>query len=1200
MRIVLDLQSCQTEGSKNRGIGRYSIALAEAMIAEGSADHEFLVVLNGAFPEAAAAIRERLHGQVPADRIRTFDPVVLTGQPNPPESWRTHMSSMLRDDMIASLDPDAVHVTSLFEGGDLSVIDIPPHRGGVIQAVTVYDLIPYINPDKYLGGPGARDWYYRKLLSLKRADVLLAISASSRGEAIEHLHIPAERVVNISSAISPVFAPRTLSDDERAALRARYGLRGRFVMYTGGIDHRKNIEGLIEAFALLDDALRQDRQLAIVCSISPSQRESLLATAKDFGLDEGQVVLTGYVSEDDLIALYNSCEMFVFPSLHEGFGLPVLEAMSCGVPTIGSHNSSIPEVIGYDEALFDPKDPYAIADKIARVLREPDFAERLRRHGLERSRLFSWEESARRALRAIETAHAAARAPVTIAANAGPTRLAFVSPFPPLNSGIAGYSAGLLPELSRYYEIDIVVDQPEVDSAWAAANCAIVTPDEFERRSDAGFYDRIVYHFGNSQFHAHMPDLLLRHPGVVVLHDFFLSGLQDFRQVNGRDGAFINALLDSHGYAALSHMVATSIAQTIGNYPANGPVVRAAAGVIVHSSASLTRLTQEYGIGPGNGACHIPLLRVPPTIDRATARTALGLAPDDIMICSFGIVAPEKLSHLVLEAFVAAGLTKVESVRLVFVGSASGAYGEALARQMRATGRNARVSSTGFVDERTYAMHLAAADLAIQLRTSSRGETSAAALDVLNYGVPLIVNAHGTMAELDPSAVVMLDDPVSVDTLAATLGRLIQDPAERTALADAGKALIDREHAPALAGALYHDAIEDFAARHPLARHSRLLRQAAQSARMLQPDAQDIAIFAASAARNIPHLGMPRMFVDISGAVADAAGGAHLYWVLEAIDAMIAQEGAYRIEPVYMAAGETVFRAARQLVTTHLGWHGGGIVDTPMAPEQGDMFLGLDCSFHSADIAATQGMFHRWRAHGITVAHVLRHEDVEAVIATADAGRASRGNALMWLGMIAEGADIIVTSSEQAATALHTTLDLIAPPRQTHLDIVYPSIPVADDGLALIDVVMTPEQARQSLAWVPRLSYRFDGASQRLATACGERRGRTIVSAGRGGALVYGPYQALPAGSYEARVWGTIRSDRATEGFVDATIGGGRTVIGRVDMTPSPGGHAQVAVLARLTFTLDRSCTDMEVRIWADPETDMVFHRLDIRQVHAS
>jgi hypothetical protein len=114
------------------------------------------------------------------------------------------------------------------------------------------------------------------------------------------------------------------------------------------------------------------------------------------------VVITGFVPEDDLVTLYNLCHLFVFPSLHEGFGLPALEAMACGAPVIGSNTSSIPEVIGWKDALFDPTRPSAIAEAIAGALANEGFRQELRNHGLRQARLFSWDESARRALAAFE------------------------------------------------------------------------------------------------------------------------------------------------------------------------------------------------------------------------------------------------------------------------------------------------------------------------------------------------------------------------------------------------------------------------------------------------------------------------------------------------------------------------------------------------------------------------------------------------------------------------------------------------------------------------------------------------------------------------------------------------------------------------------------------------------------------------------
>ena len=162
--------------------------------------------------------------------------------------------------------------------------------------------------------------------------------------------------------------PREISKSDEEALRARFGLSRRYVMYTGGIDFRKNIDGLIEAYAKLSAELRAKFQLAIVCSVHPEERAKISRQAAKCGLRDDELVLTGFVPDDDLVNLYNLCHAFVFPSLYEGFGLPALEAMACGAAVIGSNKSSIPEVIGRQDALFDPSRPADITEALERLL----------------------------------------------------------------------------------------------------------------------------------------------------------------------------------------------------------------------------------------------------------------------------------------------------------------------------------------------------------------------------------------------------------------------------------------------------------------------------------------------------------------------------------------------------------------------------------------------------------------------------------------------------------------------------------------------------------------------------------------------------------------------------------------------------------------------------------------------------------------
>lgn len=405
MRIVVDLQGCQTSTSKDRGIGRYSLALAQAM-ARNAGDHEIWLALNGDLKDTVDQVRSQFSGLVPPDRIRAFDAsprVAGMRIPKPvPKGLRRRVQELRREAFLTSLEPDFVHLSSLFEGGE-AVTSVGRQGSTASQAITLYDLIPLLNPRMHLKTRGLRAWYRRKLRSAKRADLLLAISESSRLEAIEALHISDERVVNISSAVDPIFRPVQLAAAKENQLRARYGLGGRFMMYTGGLDRRKNVDGLIAAYAALPPELRQTHQLMVVCAMDEKDRIRLGSAVKHHGLNGNDVIFPGFIPEDDLVALYNLCTLFVFPSLHEGFGLPILEAMGCGAPAIGANNSSIPEVIGLDEALFDASCTESITAKMAEVLRDSALRQALSSHGLKQAATFSWDRSAIKALTAMET-----------------------------------------------------------------------------------------------------------------------------------------------------------------------------------------------------------------------------------------------------------------------------------------------------------------------------------------------------------------------------------------------------------------------------------------------------------------------------------------------------------------------------------------------------------------------------------------------------------------------------------------------------------------------------------------------------------------------------------------------------------------------------------------------------------------------------
>lgn len=841
MRIVVDLQACQTPAMRNRGIGRYTLAHIKA-VARRASGHRLILLLNNNFSETIAPLRAEFEGLVDPDDILVFSTLGQLTDIGPANQWRHTAAQTVYQDCIRALEPDVFHQGCLFDALSESVTGILPGAKG-INSITLYDLIPYQYPERYLADEAMRDWYLRKLQVLKNADLLLGISESSRLEAIELLGLTPGNVCNISSAIGDHFQVRELAPSRIAELRTRYGLRGDYVMYTGGIDFRKNIEGLLTAYGLLAPALRERYQLAVVCNVDATSRERLQRLARTAGMSDGQLVLTGFVPEDDLVDLYNLASLFVFPSIHEGFGLPALEAMACGVPTLVSNRSSLPEVVGRSDMQFDPQDPKAVSAAITSTLGDPGRLADLRSHGLQQARRFSWERTAEATLQAFEEAtdrrRGASRASIAVPhepLTAAPPyqapipphwpqrRLAFVSPLPPSESGIADYSAELLPELARYYDIDVVAPQESISDPWVRANFRCITPEHFGRHHHR--YPRALYQVGNSHFHSHMYGLLERRPGTVVLHDFFLSGILNYLQQSlAEPGAFDRALYQSHGYPALALVQDQGHTEATKRYPANLGVLTQAQGIIVHSEHSRELADQFYGAGFSHGWSCLPLLRAPKRLlPRATARQRLGLPVNARVTASFGFVAATKLNNELLEAWLATQENDVES-HLVFVGRNSlDESGQRLLRRIEASPASKRIQITGFVSSEDYNLWLAAADLTVQLRGGSRGETSAAVLDCLVAGKPLICNAHGSAAELPEGVAWRLPDTFSIEQLAEAVRQLLGDPAHAARLSERALHHCQR-HAPATVAARYAEAIESYADRHPQACQQRLVQR---------------------------------------------------------------------------------------------------------------------------------------------------------------------------------------------------------------------------------------------------------------------------------------------------------------------------------------------------------------------------------------
>ena len=399
MRIVIDMQGAQSD-SRYRGIGRYTLSFIKALIEQGK-EHEFYLVLNGDLTHSIQGIRDAFDDLLPQSHI------VLWHQPHPggmresQNGWRRRASELIREALILSLKPDLVHITSFFEGYvDSSTMGIECLlERDVLVSTSLYDLIPLLNAAQYLDpDPKYAKFYRSQLDQFRRAHLFLGISDFTCKQAIDCLQLDPNIVINVSAAVSPEFQRATNSQQDYQEVLDRLGLKNNFILCVGGGDPRKNISNLVKAYAALRSEIVAQHDLVL---IGPNLHESEIKSQVGINTKE-HIHILGHVSDDDLVALYQSCSIFVYPSLYEGFGLPPLEAMSCGAPVISSGATSLPEVLGLSEALFDASSPEMMGAKIEAVLRNQDLRLRLMEHGKNQAKLFSWNASARKALNAID------------------------------------------------------------------------------------------------------------------------------------------------------------------------------------------------------------------------------------------------------------------------------------------------------------------------------------------------------------------------------------------------------------------------------------------------------------------------------------------------------------------------------------------------------------------------------------------------------------------------------------------------------------------------------------------------------------------------------------------------------------------------------------------------------------------------------
>lgn len=429
--------------------------------------------------------------------------------------------------------PGIYHVMSPFEM-TIGFDDIWPawlRRSEARLVVTLHDLIPLVLYDDYVRAWGSYGTVWMARLGLIRsAHQIVANSENTARDAIERLGIQEERVTVIRSGVSSHHSSMVGSREEaEAILRDTLPkVRPGFLLYVGGDDKRKNLDGVLRAYAQLPERVRTAHQLVIAFRVGPLRKFEIKVMARPLGIRARDLVLTGFVTDRQLAALYRACELFVFPSLYEGAGLPVLEAMSCGAPVAASSTTSIPELLGDREGTFDPSDPSDIARCVTDVLETPGRLEVLRARSRERVALYTWDRVARETIPAYERAmELRVRGRPPRSPRSERKRVAVVTPWSIDSSSIGGYSRALASAFAERAEVDVevVVQDAEAHAAQLNGGARLITEAQFDWRRELRGYDRCLYVIGGSAAHVPALDAMLKAPGVVVAHDVHLLPL---------------------------------------------------------------------------------------------------------------------------------------------------------------------------------------------------------------------------------------------------------------------------------------------------------------------------------------------------------------------------------------------------------------------------------------------------------------------------------------------------------------------------------------------------------------------------------------------------------------------------------------------------------------------------------------------------
>ncbi|MBI4635702.1 MAG: glycosyltransferase [Candidatus Rokubacteria bacterium] len=573
MKILVDGQTLATP-DRVRGVGRYLVTALQHMV-EAFPGHGYIVATLAG--ESTPDLPEAIDRGAKFASI-TVDPPSVDGYLRE-LNYRHALEGLVADEGVDLYwNPNPLMPNVLFPGA----------LHGCLNVVTMHDMIPLVFPEAYLrplSAPRLND-YMSRLVRLRSFDHVISVSYATRDDLLKYRVASEEDITVVHEGVERVFFDEPPPGGARG-VRDRYGLTGPFVLAIAGADFRKNNPGLVEAFALVRKRYGHDLHLAIIGGYDRPTRGAMEALARARGV-EARIRYLDTIPDLDLRSLYRLARVFFFPSLYEGFGLPLLEAMAAGTPVAASNRSSIPEVLGDAGVYFDPGSADDMAARLHQLLTDPVASRAASTAGRARARAFTWERTASEIAGLFEALLARRRpressAPVPRPPSAtARARVAVVTPRA-VSDGV-DVTDSLLEALGHEVDIDLVGD--------------------LESRHGQDPWDVIVYHLRDDPRYEPVYALLGRHPGIAVLHDVSLHRLiREATLGQGRPEAYLAEL--EYGYGPVGQALATVIRQEPGvldlrRFPLIPCGVAAATAVIVprHSARRHLAVERVYVIPP--------------------------------------------------------------------------------------------------------------------------------------------------------------------------------------------------------------------------------------------------------------------------------------------------------------------------------------------------------------------------------------------------------------------------------------------------------------------------------------------------------------------------------------------------------------------------------------------------------------------------